>query len=94
MPKQVEKSNAQMLCTELNRLRKTIKEMVIGFENLGNDHMARIDARQWAAFYRKRAKKLGIVVPVPKGAQSRRFTQPKKRKVRRQKVDPHPYAAV
>ncbi len=45
-----------------------IKKMLQTFEDLGNDPMARIDARLWHKHYTKVARKLKIIPPAAKGS--------------------------
>lgn len=46
---------------------RLILKMLNAFEGLGNDGMARIDARVWHAYFRRRIKRLGINVKARKG---------------------------
>lgn len=39
---------------------RLILKMLAAFEGLGYDGMARIDARLWAAYFGRRARRLGI----------------------------------
>lgn len=41
-------------------MERLIREMLRGFEDLFSDHWAKIDAREWASTFRRRAAKLGI----------------------------------
>ena len=41
-------------------LAKLVREMIGTFERLGRDRMARIDARIWAKYYARRARKIGV----------------------------------
>lgn len=41
---------------------KLIRHMIGTFERLGRDCLARIDARVWAEYYRKKARRLGIKI--------------------------------
>lgn len=43
-----------------------IVRMIRTFDWLGRDCMARIDARIWAEYYKKKAKKLGVPLDNPK----------------------------
>jgi hypothetical protein len=41
-------------------LQRLILRMLKTFDDLGRDPMARIDARLWAAHYRRQLKRLGV----------------------------------
>lgn len=50
----------------IERRDKLVLHMINTFLRLGNDTLARIDARAWHEYYTRRARRMGIVKPARK----------------------------